>query len=45
MCRRSNREIADLLSIEFGDHVGEDFVNEIAQVLGSLKLVRPEQQH
>ena len=43
--RRSNREIADLLSIELGDHVGEDFVNQIAQILGSLKLVQPEQQH
>jgi hypothetical protein len=41
--RRSNREIADLLTIEFGEHIGEELVNRIAEVLGALKLVQPEQ--
>ncbi|HEY8132129.1 MAG TPA: DUF4910 domain-containing protein [Thermoanaerobaculia bacterium] len=40
--RHSNREIADLLTIEFGEEVGESWVSRLASILGSLKLVQPE---
>src|SRR5437867_3666199 len=38
----SNRDIADLLTIEFGEEVGESWVSRLASVLGSMKLVQPE---
>jgi aminopeptidase YwaD len=39
---RSNREIADLLTIEFGEKVGEEWVQRLASILTSQNLVVAE---
>jgi hypothetical protein len=39
---RSNREIADLLAIELGEKVGEEWVQRLASILTSLKLAVAE---
>lgn len=43
--RRSNREIADLLTIETGEKVNEAWVAQLATTLGSLGMVKPETAH
>jgi hypothetical protein len=43
--RHTNREIADLLTIEFAEEIGESWVSRLASILTSLKLVQPESRH
>jgi hypothetical protein len=40
--QRTNREIADLLTIELGDTVGEAWVQRLASILTSMKLATAE---
>jgi hypothetical protein len=40
--QRTNREIADLLTIDLGERVGEEWVQRLASVLTSMKLVTAE---
>jgi len=40
--QRTNREIADLLTIDLGERIGEEWVQRLANVLTSMKLVTAE---
>jgi hypothetical protein len=40
--QRTNRDIADLLTIDLGERIGEEWVQRLANTLTSMKLVTAE---